>query len=229
MKGQARHPDAPRIEKLRRLPRTERVQVVLEDGRTWTLADELVLGASLHAGDAVDPALLDDLERRDEPFRARDAALNLLSYRARATAELRRRLLRKGFDAAIVDRCVDEMRERGYLDDAAFAEAFARDRLRLRPRGRRQLVAELQGKGVDRDTAVGAVARAMDEANATDDELALEAARAWAARNPTRLEEAAHDARARAKARQRLYGYLGRRGFAPDAVRAALRTVFQED
>lgn len=229
MKGQAHHSGVPRIEKLRRLPRSGRIQVVLQDGRTWTLAEELVLKAGLHAEDAVDPAVLADLERQDEPYRARDAALGLLSYRARSTAELRRRLLRKGFGPDVVDRCVNDMGEHGYLDDAAFAEAFVRDRLRLRPRGRRQLVAELRGKGVEQDTAAGAVQRAMDEADTTEDDLALAAAQAWAARNTARLGTAGQDGEGRRKARRSLYGYLARRGFAPDAVRAALRAVFHED
>lgn len=230
MKGQAHDSDdVPRIEKLRRLPRSQRVQVVLKDGRSWTLAEELVLDAGLHAGDSVDPAALVDLERRDEPYRARDAALNLLSYRARSTAELRRRLLRKGFEAAVVDRCLEDMRGHGYLDDAAFAEAFVRDRLRMRPRGRRRLVAELRGKGVDPDTAAAAVDRALQEADATEEQLSLEAARAWAARNRARLDRAARDADARTSARQSLYAYLARRGFRPDTVQAALRAVFQDD
>jgi regulatory protein len=230
MKGQAHEDlDMPRIAKLQRLPRSGRVQVVLDDGRTWTLAEELVLEAGLHAQDAVDPALLADLERRDEPYRARDAALALLSYRARSTAELRRRLLQKGFGPDIADRCVDEMRARGYLDDGAFAEAFVRDRLRLRPRGRRRLVAELRAKGVEPDTAAGAVARALEEAGATEQDLALEAARAGAARHRGTVRGAAPGPRARSRARRSLYGYLGRRGFAPDAVHTALRDVFRED
>jgi regulatory protein len=230
VKGQAHdQSDVPRIEKLRRLPHSGRVQVILKDGRSWTLAEELVLEAGLHAEDAVDPALLADLEHRDEPYRARDAALNLLSYRPRSTAELRRRLLRKGFEPDTVDRCIDDMRAHGYLDDAAFAEAFVRERLRLRPRGRHQLIAELRARGVDQDTAADAVERAMEEVNATEEALALDAARAWAARNQARLANASTNPEARARARQSLYGYLGRRGFTPDAVRAALQAIFRDD
>lgn len=229
MKGQAGGDAAvPRIEKLRRL-RSGRIQVLLGDGRTWTLAEELVLEAGLHAENPVDPALLADLERRDEPYRVRDAALSLLSYRARSTAELRRRLLRKAFAPAIVDRCIEDMRERGYLDDGAFAEAFVRDRLRLRPRGRRRLISELRAKGVEADAAASAVDRVLLETEATEDQLAMEAARAWVDRHRTRLRKAAGDPVARAQARRSLYGYLGRRGFAPDAVRAALSVVFRED
>ncbi|HKJ92781.1 MAG TPA: regulatory protein RecX [Longimicrobiales bacterium] len=229
MKGQAKGADLPRIEKLQRRPRSGRIRVVLNDGRAWSLAEELVLEAGLHVDDPVDPATLAELERRDEPFRARDAALNLLSYRARSTAELRRRLLQKGFSSAVVDRCTEEMREHGYLDDAAFAGAFVRDRLRLRPRGRRRLVAELRDKGVDADTAATAVDDALAETGATEEALALEAARAWAARNIGKIQRARSDPRARAKLRQNLYAFMARRGFPPDAVRSALHAVLDDD
>lgn len=219
--------DSVRIQRIRRRPGSERLRIVLEDGTAVELAEALVLEAGLHAGDRVDPAVLDDLTARDTPYRAREAALNLLSYRARSTQELRRRLARKGFTDAVVKETVHEMESKGYLDDDAFAAAFVRDRLRSKPRGRRRLAAELRSKGIDADTADRAIRETFGEADAREEDLARELARAWAARNEIPDREADRDAWYRQ--RQRLYGYLARRGFAPDVVRDALRGVFTDD
>lgn len=218
----------PTIQKIRRpRPRVDRLRLVLDDGAELDLAEELILEAGLREGEAVDRALLVELEARDEVFRARDAALNLLAHRARSTRELERRLARKGFSEDAVQRTIAAMEERGYLDDAAFAAAFVRDRLRLRPRGRRRLNAELRAKGVPPGTAEEAVERTFDEAEVSEAQLAVRAAEAWAARNT--VPDADQDRDARQRARQRLYGYLSRRGFAPDAVREAMASVLEDD
>lgn len=218
----------PRIQKIRRpRPAVDRLRLVLDDGLELDLAEELVLEAGLHEGDAVDRALLVELEARDEVFRARDAALNLLAHRARSTRELERRLARKGFSGDAIQRTIVAMEERGYLDDDAFAAAFVRDRLRFRPRGRRRLRAELRAKGVAPATAEAAVERTFEEAEVSESELAVRAAEAWAARNT--LPDPDDDRETRQRARQRLYGYLSRRGFTPDAVREAMASVLRDD
>ena len=106
------------------------------------------------------------------------------------------------------------MRGRGFLDDARYAEAFARDRVRLSPRGTRRVVQELRGRGVDPEVATEAMEGVLREEGIDDLDLAREAARKW---RPRAGEE-------RERARRRLAGFLARRGFGSEAV----RTVVEE-
>ena len=149
----------------------------------------------------------------DGSGKARDAALSLLSHRARSAAELTRRLRRKGFDGEVAEETVGRLGELGMVDDAAFAESFVRDRVRLRPQGKRRLASELRARGVDAETASAAIGEVMEGENATE----LDLARAAAARGKPRPGEDP------ARARRRLHGFLARRGFGGDAVRAVLR------
>src|SRR5207237_913744 len=55
-----------------------------------------------------------------------DRALNMIALRARAAAELRRLLIRKGEPAELVDVAIDRRIRAGFLDDASFARQFAR-------------------------------------------------------------------------------------------------------
>jgi regulatory protein len=216
-----------KITRIARHPRLERVRIHVdgEDRPRLEVALDLLLQAGLAVGDALAPERLDDLERQDQGFRARDAALRLLAQRARSEAELRQRLARKDMDPAVVDRTMAWLQERGYLDDRAFAEAFVRDRLRLRPRGRAGLIQELHRKGVDGDTAQAAADAVMAAESVEDADLALEAARAWARRNAPLVSAAAGSVEPRQRARRRLYGHLARRGFPPGPIRAALDHV----
>lgn len=191
---------------------TERVNVHVDGAFRLGLSAELVLAERLRVGDEIDDARLAELEARDQTWKARDAALSLLSYRARSAAELRRRLKRKGFDETVADETVGRLDELGMVDDAAFAESFVRDRVRLKPRGPRRLVGELRAKGVDADTARVAIAEVMAREEATEVDLARAAAARW---RPRPGEEPA-------RTRARLHAFLARRGFGGDAIRAIL-------
>lgn len=208
-------------------PRLERARIHVDDDDRprLELALDLLLRAGLAVGDTVDDARLAQLEREDEVYRARDAALRLLSHRPRSVSELRQRLERRDIAAPAVESTMAWLDERGYLDDRAFAEAFVRDRLRLRPRGRRGLIQELRRKGVDPETAEHATTAVLTEEAVDEVELAADAARAWARKNASTVTGAARSGEDRQRARRRLYGHLGRRGFDPAAVRSAVDAV----
>lgn len=191
----------------------ERVNVHVDGAFRLALAAELVLAEPLRVGDEVDDARLAALEEKDGAWKARDAALSLLSHRARSAAELTRRLRRKGFDGEVAEETVGRLGELGMVDDAAFAESFVRDRVRLRPQGKRRLASELRARGVDAETASAAIGEVMEGENATELDLARAAAARW---KPRPGEDPA-------RARRRLHGFLARRGFGGDAVRAVLR------
>jgi regulatory protein len=187
----------------------ERVNVHVDGAFRLGLSAELVLGEPLRVGDEVSEARLAELEARDQTWKARDAALSLLSYRARTSVELKRRLKRKGFDEEVSTATVERLDRLGVVDDAAFAESFVRDRVRLKPHGVRRLGQELRAKGVDEDTARAAIAGVMEHEGATELDLARAAAARW---KPRAAEEPA-------RARARLQAFLARRGFGGDAVR----------
>lgn len=142
-----------------------------------------------------------------------DKALELLSFRPRSESELERRLLRGGHAPSATAWALRRCHELGYLNDRAFAVAHVRDRLRLRPKGRRALRSELYRKGVDGDLAEAAIDEAFAEAGLGEIDLARRLAdkRVEALRN---LEPEV--------ARRRLGGYLVRRGFPPPVVRSVV-------
>jgi regulatory protein len=219
-----------KITRVSRHRRLERVRIHVDGEATprLELALELFLRAGLHAGDTVEPACLESLEREDETFRARDAAFSLLAHRPRSRVELSRRLERKGFGAGCVAGTVAWLEARGLLDDRSFAAALVRHRIRLRPAGRAGLLNELRGRGVDPSIAEEVVAEVMAEAGVDETELARSTAARWARRNASALRAAKRDRVARQRARARLYGHLARRGFSADATRAALEAVLHD-
>lgn len=148
-----------------------------------------------------------------------DKALELLSFRARSESELERRLRRAGHPSSAVSAALERCRELGYLNDRDFALAHVRDRLRLRPKGRRALRSELYRKGIDRELAEEAIDAGFAEFGIDERDVARRLARERA-RALRRLDEGV--------ARRRLTGYLARRGFPPPVVREAVEATLPE-
>lgn len=187
----------------------ERVNIYVDGAFRLAVAAEIAYSAPLRVGEEVTEDLLRNLAERDLSWKAREAALNLLSYRPRTLNELRRRLREKGYSEQIVEECVAHLAERGLVDDASFAESFIRDRLRFRPRGPQRLLQELRSKGVDWDTARATVDEVWEQEEVSETELARLVAAKWSPRSgETSL-----------RARRRLYNLLARRGFSSDTIR----------
>lgn len=190
----------------------ERVSVYVDGAFRFALGAELAWGAHLHVGDEIGEERIAELERQDLAWKAREAALGLLAVRPRSEVELRRRLLRRELPEEVVDACLEGLGRMGLVDDSAFAATFVRDRVRLKPRGKRRLAQELRSKGVDVETAHEAISGVFEDQEVSEAELAREAAARW---SPRPGED-------RNRARQRLYAFLARRGFGGDAIREVM-------
>jgi len=205
-----------RVTAIRREPgEPPRVAVFIDGARVFTLPESaletmgLSVGATFGGGEPVEEGRASDL------VGAREAALRLLSVRARTRSELAQRLTRKGHAAAVVARVIDGLAAAGLVDDRAFAELWADERMRRRPVGRRRLSQELRLKGVPPRVADEVVDRAFGEH--PERALALRAARSWARRSA-----------AGARERERLFAMLVRRGFARSTAIEVVREVMGE-
>lgn len=215
---------APRIRALAPLA-GERVRVELDDGSRLEAPVEAVLGEGLSVGDPLDDALRARLTEADLGWRARQAALTLLAVRARSRRELAQRLRRKEFPREIIEACLDDLARLGLLDDAAFARAVIRDRVRLSPRGPGPLLQELRKRGVDDPVADAALERVFTDEDVSVRTLAQDAALGWLRRQSEAVAQALAQESftdEREKARRRLHGYLARRGFRGNAAVEAM-------
>jgi len=212
-----------RLEPLR--PRGLRLRVHLDRGEPLEVALEAVERLGLGVGDPLPSNTRHHLLDADADVKIREAALNLLSHRGRTRAELRRKLVGKGFRPARVDPCLDRLEARGLLDDAAVASAFVRDRLRHRPRGKGRLTGELRAKGVADAVARDVVDQVLEDEELTEETLALRVVEGWVRRQgPGVIEALRSGARTpeAEKARRRLHAYLARRGFGGPALSRAM-------
>ncbi|MDQ2854271.1 MAG: RecX family transcriptional regulator [Chloroflexota bacterium] len=157
---------------------------------------------------------------------AMEIATHFLGTRPRTRRELELRLRRGRVADGLIATTLSRLEKLGLVDDVAFARWWAEQRDRHAPRGRRMIEAELRQRGVPRE--VIAALRGEELAEPTLDVEGL----------PGSEEERVDAALARhlrgrpvpddPGARQRLGAYLVRRGFAPEAARAAIRRASRQ-
>ena len=127
--------------------------------------------------------------------------------------DLTRWLLQRDHPADEVAAAIELLISRGLLNDATYATMFARSRFTTHHMSRRRIAAELSKRGVDRASADAAINEVIVDEN-VDEAAMVDAA---AVKKFRTLETLEPDVR-----RRRLYGFLARKGYAPDLVRAAV-------
>lgn len=144
---------------------------------------------------------------RPAPKDLLSAALKLLSIRPRSVAELREKLLLKGFDAASVESALEELKGAGYLDDEKYAILLAGSRARNKNWGPSKIASELSSKGISAEIVRRVVVR-DPEAEAAVAKTAFDR---WVKKSkaPSPLDR---------KGFEKAYRFLKGRGFSSDAV-----------
>lgn len=189
----------------------ERVNVYLDGEFAFSLTVDDA--ARLHKGDVLSDAQIATLRTEDDVKRAVERALHFLSYRPRSVHEVRRNLIEKDVPEPAIAVALERLTALGYLDDAAFAAFWVRERNSFKPISPKALRTELRQKGISDPL----IAEAMAAVDAQDSALraAQSQLRRW--RGSTRRVF-----------RDRLLSFLQRRGFSYGDAKDTLRRVEEE-
>lgn len=188
----------------------ERVNIYLDGEYAFGL--DAVEAARLHKGQVLSEAEIAELKAQDERNRAFDRAVQFLSYRPRSRVEVERYLRGKSIDEVVRDDVIARLERAKYLDDEAFARFWLENRERFRPRGERALRYELRQKGVSDEIIAHVLSDLDDEASA------------WRAVEGRLFRWANLPGD---EFRQKVVGYLSRRGFDYNTISLTLEKVGQ--
>lgn len=197
--------------------RKSRVQIDL-DGRFYiNLRMKDFEKFPVQEGDVLDEQAFEDRLSAAQYEEAYEDALTLLDYSQRTAAELRRKLLDKGYAPPAADAVVQRLTEIRLIDDATYAQRIV-ESIARKPVGVYAAKRKLRAKGFDEDDADDALEQLDDEQQSA---MALALARKLLPRY-----EGKGDARA---VRNKLSQALARRGFSWEIVKGAIDAVMDED
>lgn len=191
---------------------------IFVDGKFVVGVDEdVVADLGLKVGQQFSEEELQSVVRAELLSKAKDRALNLLSYRSRSRTELARRLIRAGYDEDIVEETLSRLQEVGLVDDAQFSQGWVDSRVSGRGLGKSRVRWELRQKGVAPEVVEEALSSIDPDEERT---LAADAAR--------RRWEKDKDPDLRSR-RRRVASYLQRQGFDWQTVSEVMENLGRED
>jgi len=174
----------------------KRYNIYIDGEFSLAVSEETLLKMDLYDGKELTEEKLGKIRNLEENVRAKDYALNLLSYRPRTRRELLRRLKEKKFALAIAEETVSKLEQSGLVNDYDFAVYFVetfRDR-----RGIYRLKNDLFRLGVEREV----IDRVLADVPVDEKETATNLIDRWLRVHRTRDE----------KTRRKLINYLVQRG-----------------
>lgn len=169
-----------------------------------------VLEHRLKAGTVVSEEELSLLQLEGEKQTALDKALTHISASMKTEREIRDFLRRKGYLQDVSDYVVEKMKGYGFLDDAAYARAYAESAGKRK--GGRLIRMELKRKGVADDAIDGALG-SLEEGGAAQ----------------AALEKYMRGKPSDKKTMQKAYAHLVSKGFDYETAKDALKAFFAEE
>ena len=98
-------------------------------GINFTVPREVLLKKPLIEGSELSKSEIDELRSSKEYFKVRSIALGFLDYKMRSKKELEFKLLKKGINKKTISKVIEEIEQKGWIDDEKFCLAFSRDQI----------------------------------------------------------------------------------------------------
>ena len=187
-----------------------RVNVYLDERYAFSLISHLAV--PLHRGQILDDDDIARLQEKDEYYKAYERITKFIAHRPRSETEVRRRMERQGVSPDLAERIIERLCTLRLLNDAEFARLWVENRETFRPRGRHMLRYELRQKGLSEKIIEEALEQVDEEEGAH--RLALQQGERLACLD-------------RSTFRQKLMGYLVRRGYSYELARHAVSESWQ--
>jgi regulatory protein len=188
------------------------IAVIFDNGEKVFLNYKIVNDSGLHKGDFIEQSLIENLQQKSQFRKITDSAFRFLSNRAHSSYEIKRKLLKKGFDEDLIEKAVAELIERGYLNDEEFASAFTEEKSVKKKNGMQKIKAELFKRGIDR--------KIVEKMSLNrNEELIYENIVGLAAKKYNSLKNRVED---KIKIKTKLYSYLASKGYESDLIMKVL-------
>ncbi len=131
--------------------RKDRYNIYIDDEFYFGLDENVVLKFGLREKDEIDKELIERIEGEEVVAKAYNATVNFLKTRERSKKEISDKLKTKEYSLSVIKKILAKLENLDLVNDKRFAQMFVRDRIKLKPKGKRVLRLELKQKGIDGD------------------------------------------------------------------------------
>ncbi len=188
-----------------------RARVYIDEEFAFVLYRGELRSFHIRAGEEMDEEEYRSIMEEVLPKRAKLRAMNLLKTREYTVRQLHDKLKDGGYPERIIEQALDYVESFHYTDDLRYATGFIRNH--EGDRSRRRIEQDLMRRGIDRAVLEQAWAAWEEEGGVQEESAMIRAL----------LEKKGFDREtADQRQKQRMYGFLMRKGFQAEQVRRAV-------
>ena len=186
----------------------ERYSIYVQEGFLVGVSESTLIDLKLAKGVEVTPDLFRRIQREEGRFAVKSYLMKLLARRDHARKELLTKARKKDYPEEVVLDILDELQEKGYINEESFAEKFTADKFNLNQWGPSKIKAHLYKKGVSKHIIEKSISNYFEdlELKETYKNLVLKRKRRF-------LKE-----ENLLKRKKKIFDYLNRKGFKPDSI-----------
>nr|WP_289765779.1 regulatory protein RecX [uncultured Acetatifactor sp.] len=190
-----------------------RVRVSTDEEYAFVLYKSELRRFHICEGEEIEETVLCAITEEILPKRAKLRAMNLLKNRDYTVKQLHDKLKSGGYPEQIIAEALGYVESFRYTDDLRYAVNFIRNH--AQDRSRRRIEQDLLGRGIGREVLESAWDEWEKEGGGQNEQAVIQSL----------LKKKGFDFEtAEPKARQRIYGFLMRKGFSGEEVRKALHS-----
>jgi regulatory protein len=126
------------------------VTIYFDNESVLFLAVEVFLKSGLKKCDEISEDRFSSLIEQNKLFHIKQRAFRLLGRRQHSASELRRKLWNKDYQQKLIDEVIEDLQNKGYLDDEEFIRAFVADKSKTKNWSRKKIKSELLKRGIDK-------------------------------------------------------------------------------
>lgn len=187
--------------------RQGRYSIYVDEKYSFSLSENELLTVGLRIGQEYTPEEFNQLQKKAVLDKAYMRAYDLIARRMRSEWELRDYLKRKDYEAPTINEIVETLQDKGYIDDARFAESWVRNRRLLKATSKMRLRQELKQKRVSDDV----ISLALEEDDTSERDVLRDLVERK--RQQTRYQD-----------KDKLMQYLLRQGFRYDDIKEVIHS-----
>jgi regulatory protein len=206
----------PTIVRLKLQKDKNKAEIFFEEGEKLAVSLETLFKKGLKKGQELSWEEIESLQEEGVEEKIYSQALRFLNIRPRSRREIELWFKRKLIIPKITERILTKLEKLKLIDDLAFAKFWIEQRSLSRPKGRRLISFELRQKGVAREIIDEAFANVEIPEEAELAKKLVEKKIRWLKNLPDY------------EAKQKLFAYLGRRGFGFGVIKKAIDEMFQK-
>ncbi len=196
------------------------VSIYLDDEKIIFVNYEIFLKSGLRKNDEISEIQIDSLIKENQRFAVKQRAFRYLGRRLFSENELRIKLKQKKYDENIIEEIIDDLKEKKYLDDYEFANAFSSENIKNKFWGKNKIKAELIKRGINNEVILHVLSEKSPGGNELQNAFEL-AERKYKLLLHRKLEQK--------KTKEKIFSFLFSKGYDYEVAREAVEKLFKDN